>query len=118
LSDQYEATSYGPARRIYELTSEVHGDIDWAYAIQFDRRDSRVFPPLIGAAEVQRAGQEDDQAAAVERARKLLQSPADFVRTVVNPEITAQNVRLAGLRKNQLYRDAEDTPLLPEGDPA
>jgi len=110
------SAQYDDGHKVYELTSEVHGDIEWAYAVEFNRTQSRAFPPKIGAAE---RGDTEDVDAAMARASQRVQSPADFARTVVNPEIKEQNKRLAELRKTHPpYRDAEDTPLLPEGDTA
>jgi hypothetical protein len=36
LAERYDATSYDPIpRSVYEVTTDIHGDIEWLYAVRF-----------------------------------------------------------------------------------
>jgi hypothetical protein len=109
LAEQYEATSYCGPRNIYELTSEVHGDIKWAYSVLFYRYGDK--SPTIGAAQ---CPFDEDTDVGMARARASRMTPDDFVRKLVNPEIVAENQRLAQLRQGgtKLYAAVTDRPLL------
>jgi len=94
LDARYDKASYeDEARRIYEITSAVHGDIDWAYAIEFDGQHM-----AIGAGEVKRGAVEDPYAFAMAVATHNQTSLERFVANVVNPAIAEQNARLEELK--------------------
>lgn len=125
LDATYEKQSYeSAARQMYEVTDEVHGDIDWAYVVKFSQTFAA--PSIsVGVAEVRRGSgglrepgdaQEAAMAEAVTAATVGRPSAqlAEFVK-YVNREIADQNRRLAELgRKNpgSAYAKCEPSPLL------
>lgn len=91
FAEQYEATSHCGPRPIYELTNDVHGDIEYIYQVCFDRG------PQVGYG-VRRPGSEVgcETMSRLVRLGKL----EDFVRAV-NADIDAANRRLAQLKVQQ-----------------
>jgi hypothetical protein len=91
-------------RRAYELTSEIHGDIEWAYWIKLDHFRE----PRIGATEIEIGG---DRKAGVSRARKAAAPVATFVTDYLNPQIVKYNVLMAKLAKNPRHLHHDFSPL-------
>lgn len=95
LDQRYEKQSYeSAAKRIYELTSEVHGDIEYLYRVRlvsgWENRE-----PLIGFSHHAIGSDRPDNANGV-----VLGSLRVFC-DAVNAEIRAQNVRLEQLKREQ-----------------
>jgi hypothetical protein len=79
LAERYEATSFRTGQPVYEITSEVHGDIEWAYAIDFDTGNGSA---LIGAAAADFGTDRDE---AMSRAGLAKHSVTVFLARVVQP---------------------------------
>jgi hypothetical protein len=106
LGKQYEATSYCGPRPIYEVTSELHGDIEYAYVVKFDRNQQKA--PQIGFAQRGKGEQE------VELYQVSMGSLQRFVGEV-NAAIAAQNARLRELQAENpgtFYGNMQPEPLL------
>ena len=100
LAERYDKQNYETvAKRVYELTTEVHGDIGYLYVVRFD--DSNVTTGYAAR------GSYDNNVPEV--ADVKLGSKATFAEAV-NKDIRATNRRLADLRKKQpgAYGDATD----------
>jgi hypothetical protein len=108
IEEAYEKQSYETeAKRIYEVTSEVHGDIEYLYVVRFDTNDS--IKPQIGYRTYR--GSEGPGGNAGPNSVKNMGSLADFV-LAVNAEVRATNRRIAEMRRAQpaAYGDASDMP--------
>lgn len=107
MAEMDEATSYRPAKGVYELTSEVHGDIEYLYFVRFSDRGSR--EPEIGWATF-RPG--DDRSPSIKAVGAL--GSAEAFKGAVNRAIVEQNARLAQLKREQpgAYGDVEPDAVL------
>lgn len=92
LSETYEQQSYQTApSKVYELTTDLHGDIEWLYRVRF---------PEYGEGDVKvgcvgRKNFEDVNLLAP----ASLDTLESFVRLYVNPDIRAKNQRRVQLQK-------------------
>lgn len=117
LSEHYEQQSYEKAPRpVYEITSDVHGDIEHLYTVTFPHRFDGAGPAPV---EIRHAARPSDwhehgDGFAVERwcdggARYTL---PEFAETV-NADRRACNRRIAQLRaSSKHYADAADYPMV------
>ena len=106
LGDQHPATSYGGPRQIYEVTSELHGDIEWIYALRFDGKEPAV------AAIARSPGSDPDM-----KFRDLVFGPVSELVKLVNRDRSQMNARLAHIKaqnSNSLYAESEPYPMLAE----
>jgi len=88
LDRRYEKQSYETkAKRIYELTTDLHGDIEWAYTVRYEFGKK----PLVGWAHI---GFEDREI----RAPKADKTPAEFS-AYVKAEEEVMLKRIAELEK-------------------
>jgi hypothetical protein len=85
LTDKYES-----GRRIYEITSGIHGDIEWAYFINVGECGETT----IGASKIDIGA---DRERGVLRAKKAAAPISQFVTDFLNPQITKWNTRMAAL---------------------
>lgn len=105
---RYEKASYETeAKPIYELTTEVHGDIEYLYLVKFEEDWHPTEKPQIGFAA--RRGWHDGSDLKLSDVR--LGDLPTFV-LAVNADIRAQNKRLGELRASQpqVYGDYGDQP--------
>lgn len=96
LGDMYDATSYCDARPVYELTTEVHGDIEWLYLIDFDREGGVKIAAMQCGHSVHGTPISPEQALACIRAGEMV----DFIRAI-NREARETNERIKKLRTEQ-----------------
>lgn len=101
LAERYEKQSYEPAARpVYEVTTEIHGDIDYLYRVVFPDWAERRQEAEIGVLNLTfRGGNEQLRGRAV----RLHVAPIEQekFREFVNGEIRAANSRLAELAAKQ-----------------
>lgn len=95
LTEMYEATSYCAARPVYELTTNVHGDIEWLYLVKFDESGVKVAAMQCGFA-ASGTPIDPEQALACIRAGDM----SDFIRAI-NREARETNERIKKLRIEQ-----------------
>lgn len=99
LAERYDDR---PEKRIYELTSEVHGDIEFLYRVDFGGWDHPA--PRIGWRQYRPGDDRSDDAVS-------LDAVAPFV-AAVNRDIREQNARLDQLKRSQpaAYADYQPSP--------
>lgn len=105
LAERYEQQSYEErAKRIYELTTDTHGDIEYLYVVRFD-------PVYDRDLQVGYAARGRFENPPPNLSRVMLGTKADFAEAV-NRDIRATNARLAKLRKEQpaVYGPMADAP--------
>lgn len=114
LGEMYEKASYeAQARPVYELTTELHGDIEHVYYVRFSGHTNR----LQGIAHSARpSGHAGDGESWAERAEDV--SLADFIESV-NTDRRVINARLRLIRREcKLYVNCADYPMLETPDAA
>lgn len=109
LAKQYEATSFSPARPIYEVTTDVHGDIEWFYCVKFDRGAHRDRDPTIGWGH--RAPGDDEGL----RVPNPINTVEDL-RQLVNADRKRINRRIGEMKRenpgNKHYQDMDDYQMI------
>ena len=112
FSEYYEQQSYEKQpRRVYELTTELHGDIEHCYTIEF--KDDFV----TGKVSIRHAERPkswgDDNLETGDWAWMGKRHTTDSLRDAVNTERKASNARLAKLaQENPHYKQYEPYPML------
>jgi hypothetical protein len=110
LDERYDKQSYeDKAKRLYEITDSIHGDIEYLYRVRFATAWSttaRVSTREIGYRTCAIGSERPEDVSGVHL------GPLETFVNAVNRDIKAQNVRLAQMRKEQPgpYGDAVDTP--------
>jgi len=112
FSEYYDQQSYEKTpRRVYELTTGLHGDIEHSYTIDFKNGFST------GSVSIRHAARPDtwhkENMETDDWAWKGKRHTIDSLRDAVNQARKESNDRLARLRKdNGAYKDCEDYPML------
>lgn len=113
LAERYESTSYKQAQPVYELTTEVHGDIEYVYCIEFPV-ERGVRQEMMASCVHRQSGEDPDVAAA--RAEGCVGHVNRLIGTVNRDrkEINARLKELAAKYPAGGYGDAEAMPMLAE----
>lgn len=99
LAEQYDAEVYRAAHPIYELTTEIHGDIDYLYRVKFSQDWAATPNPAeIGVLDLTFSGGKSDLRGNATAEMVILGTAGDFA-AYVNVGIREQNKRCAELRK-------------------
>lgn len=112
FAEYYEQQSYEKTpKRVYELTTETHGDIEHCYTIEFKDRFNT------GALSIRHAARPDrwhkDNLETDDWAWHGKRHTIDSLRDAVNQDRKEMNSRIAELRKNNgAYKDCADYPML------
>jgi len=111
--DKYEQQSYERAARpVYELTTELHGDIEWLYV--FDFKDGGAPGPYVGCGLTPFAIGSDRDISNTEVCKVASASVEDFIATI-NGHIRDQNRRILQYnRDNRTDHPAIEELKLPE----
>lgn len=112
MAAEYEGTSYDPKPRpIYELTTGIHGDIEWLYVVKFDNEWSNPPKPVeVGCRPFGFSDEDYKLRDSYLPAMLPLGSLADFV-TFVNAQIGEANERMKTYFKGRNYEPQELIPV-------